>query len=133
MGSGSPDLKEGLSISHYTIGKNMTESKIAMYSSDGDVIIVPQVGVLLVTTEFGKLRVPPKEVIIVPRGCKYSVDCEEGVGRGWISECYTGHFAIPDLGPIGANGLANERDFCAPVASYEQTTEKWTVVNRYMG
>ncbi len=91
-----------------------------MYSSDGDIIIVPQTGTLLVSTEFGKLRVPPKEVVIVPRGCKFSVDIESGAGRGWLAESFKGHFAIPDLGPIGSNGLANERDFSAPVASYSE-------------
>ena len=90
-----------------------------MYSSDGDFLIVPQVGTLLVTTEFGRLRVPPKEVLIVPRGCKFSLDVEQGNARGWLSELYKGHFVIPDLGPIGANGLANERDFSAPVAAFD--------------
>ena len=91
---------------------------------------------LLVTTEFGKLRVPPKEVIIIPRGVKFSIDIEEGHARGWLSEAYTGHFAIPDLGPIGANGLANERDFSAPVAAYEDDHGKgstWNVINRFQG
>ena len=135
MGAGSPSLKTGLSISHYSIGKNMTDKRIAMYSSDGDIIIVPQTGVLLVTTEFGKLRVPPKEVVIVPRGCKFSMDIEEGLGRGWLAESFKGHFAIPDLGPIGSNGLANERDFSAPTASYDddKSSGNWTVVNRFMG
>ena len=70
----------------------MSAKHIAMYSADGDTIIVPQIGVLLVTTEFGKLRVPPKEVVIIPRGIKYSIDLEEGQGRGWLSEIYKGHF-----------------------------------------
>jgi len=89
-----------------------------------------------VTTEFGKLRVPPKEVIIIPRGVKFSIDIEEGHARGWLSEAYTGHFAIPDLGPIGANGLANERDFSAPVAAYEDDHGKgstWNIINRFQG
>ena len=59
-GAGSPDLKTGLSISHYAFSKGMTASRTAMYSADGDTIIVPQTGVILVTTEFGMLRVPPK-------------------------------------------------------------------------
>jgi len=91
-GAGSPDLKNGLSISHYAFSKSMSDSRIAMYSADGDTIIVPQAGVLLITTEFGKLRVPPKEVVIIPRGVKYSMDLEQGQGRGWLSEIYKGHF-----------------------------------------
>ena len=92
MGAGSPDLKTGLSISQYAIGKNMTSNRVAMYSSDGDILIVPQTGTLLVTTEFGKLRVPPKEVIVIPRGCFFSIDIESGMARGWLTECYSGHF-----------------------------------------
>ena len=55
----------------------MTKGKVSMYSSDSDILIVPQEGCLLATTEFGKLRVPPKEILIVPRGCKFSIDIEE--------------------------------------------------------
>ena len=92
MGAGSPDLKTGLSISHFSIGKNMSSNRVAMYSSDGDILIVPQTGVLLVTTEFGKLRVPPKEIVVLPRGCFFSIDIESGQARGWLTECYSGHF-----------------------------------------
>ena len=89
---------------------------------------------MLVTTEFGRLRVPPKEILVVPRGIKFSMDVEQGLGRGWVTELYKGHFAIPDLGPIGANCLANERDFSAPVAAYDaEQGQQWTIVNRYMG
>ena len=64
------------------------------------------------TTEFGLLRVEPKEIVVLPRGIFFSIDVEGGQkARGWLTECFTGHFQIPDLGPIGANGLANERDF----------------------
>lgn len=93
-----------------------------MYSSDGDILIVPQDGTLHLTTEFGKLTVGSKEICVVPRGVKFSVDlpAEEGAKcRGWICEVFKGHFAIPDLGPIGSNGLANERDFEVPVAAYQ--------------
>ncbi len=119
-GSGAPDCKQGLTIAHYSFEHDMTSQKIAMYSSDGDFLIVPQTGTLLVATEFGKLRVPPKEIIVIPRGCKFSIDVEgKKPARGWLAELFKGHFVIPDLGPIGANGLANERDFEAPVAAYE--------------
>ena len=114
----------------------MTSQHMAMYSADGDIIIVPQEGCLLVTTEFGKLRVPPKEVVIIPRGCKFSIDIEGSRARGWLSEVYSGHFAIPDLGPIGSNGLANERDFSAPVAAFDDDHGKgniWTITARFCG
>ena len=136
MGAGSPAMKSGLGIAQYSIGKNMTSQRVAMYSADGDIIIVPQEGCLLVTTEFGKLRVPPKEVVIIPRGCKFSIDIEGNRARGWLSEVFSGHFTIPDLGPIGANGLANERDFSAPVAAFEDDHGKgrsWTIIARFSG
>lgn len=132
-GAGSPALKEGLSINYYSFDTNMTGSRVAMYSSDGDMLIVPQTGTLLITTELGKLRVAPEEVVVIPRGVKFSMDCEAGKARGWMTELYKGHLKIPDLGPLGANGLANERDFMAPVASYDATPATWTVVNRFMG
>ena len=136
MGAGDPQMKSGLSISQFAIGGDMTANKVAMYSSDSDMLLVPQEGCLLCTTEFGKLRVPSKEVLIVPRGCKFSIDIEGKQARGWIAEVYSGHFAIPDLGPLGANGLANERDFSAPVAAFEDdhgTGAKWTIINRFSG
>jgi homogentisate 1,2-dioxygenase len=86
-------------------------NKTAMYSSDSDMLIVPQIGTLLVSTEMGRLAVGQKEILVVPRGVKFSVDLDGKLGRGWICETFKGHFVIPDLGPIGSNGLANERDF----------------------
>lgn len=76
------------------------------------------------------------QILIIPRGCKFSIDIEGKEARGWIAEVYSGHFAIPDLGPIGANGLANERDFSAPVAAYEDdygTGVEWKIYSRFCG
>ena len=64
---------------------------------------------------------------------KFAVDLEGDIGRGWICEVYKGHFVIPDLGPIGSNGLANERDFKAPVAWYEDKDEDWKINARFSG
>jgi len=119
VGAGCPGMKDGLSISNYSCTESMTPNKKAMYSADGDILIVPQDGTLRITTEFGKLTVASQEICVVPRGVKFSVDLEAEKARGWICEVFKGHFAIPDLGPIGSNGLANERDFLAPVAAYE--------------
>lgn len=74
MGAGCPSMKDGLSISYYSCTKSMTDKKIAMYSADGDILIVPQFGTLHITTEFGKLTVASKEIAVVPRGVKFSVD-----------------------------------------------------------
>ena len=109
MGAGEPGLKNGMSISRFNFNTCMTRT--AMYSSDSDMLIVPQLGTLLVQTELGRLTVSPKEIIVIPRGVKFSVGLEGDLARGWICETFKGHFVIPDLGPIGSNGLANERDF----------------------
>ena len=133
MGAGSPSMKDGLAISQYSCRKGMTGERIAMYSSDGDMLIVPQYGTLRVTTEFGKLTVASKQIIVIPRGIKFAVDLEHEQARGWIAEVFKGHFLIPDLGPIGSNGLANERDFEVPVAAYEDSTAKWKIFSRFQG
>lgn len=93
-GAGNPQLKNGLSIHHFSFDKQMSQSKWAMYSSDADILIVPQQGVLLITTEFGRLTVGQLEICVIPRGVKYSVDYKEenGAPRGWLCEVYKGHF-----------------------------------------
>lgn len=105
----------------------------AFYNSDGDLLIVPQEGAILVKTEFGLLRVEPLEICVVQRGIKFSVELLEGKSKGYVCEVFKGHFGLPDLGPIGSNGLANARDFEYPVAWYEDTEDNWTIVNKYCG
>ena len=79
------------------------------------------------------MRVEPLEICVIQRGIKFSVDVLEGKSRGYITEVYKGHFVIPDLGPIGSNGLANPRDFEIPVAWYEDVVENWRIVNKFQG
>ena len=70
------------------------------------------------TTLLGKLVVEPKEILIIPRGIKFTVDVEEDI-KGWIAELYGHHLSLPELGPIGANGLANPKDFLYPTSWFE--------------
>lgn len=84
-----------MAIARYSFNHNMTteERKMAMYTSDSDMLIVPCEGTLLITTEMGKMRVAKKEICVIQRGIKFSVDREEeGVASGWICETYKGHF-----------------------------------------
>jgi homogentisate 1,2-dioxygenase len=104
----------------------------AFYSADGDFLIVPQAGSLSIKTELGRLVVNPKEIGVIPRGIKFAVDVSEP-SRGYICEVFTGHYKIPDLGPIGANGLANPRDFCAPTAWFEDYEGSFEVVAKFGG
>jgi homogentisate 1,2-dioxygenase len=92
----------------------------AFYSADGDLLVVPQEGVLDIRTELGWLLVRPMEICVLPRGVRYQVFLPSGPARGYALELYEGHFALPELGPIGSNGLANPRDFLAPVAAFSE-------------
>src|ERR1035437_4269008 len=89
------------------------------YNADGELLLVPQQGLTRVSTELGVLEVAPGEICVIPRGIKFRVDLPGGTSRGYIRESYGAPFRLPDLGPIGANGLANARDFLAPVAAFE--------------
>jgi homogentisate 1,2-dioxygenase len=93
---------------------------------------VPQQGPLDITTEMGKLYVQPNEICVIQQGIRFSVEVE-GPSRGYILEVYDNHFRIPDLGPIGANGLANPRDFKTPVAWFEDRDCDFKVISKFQG
>jgi homogentisate 1,2-dioxygenase len=103
----------------YAAGRSM-DANSAFYSADGDLLIVAQEGVLDIRTEFGWLLVRPMEIAVIPRGVKYQVHLPTGPARGYALELYQGHFSLPELGPIGSNGLANARDFQVPVACFDE-------------
>jgi homogentisate 1,2-dioxygenase len=129
-GAGDPAFKSGLAIYMYSCNKSMQNK--AFYSSDGDFLIVPQMGILHIKTEMGLLDVEPQEIVVIPRGIKFAV-AVDGVSRGYICEIFSGHLKIPDLGPIGANGLANPRDFLCPTASYEDIEVPFKVDTKFGG
>eukprot|EP01135_Chromosphaera_perkinsii_P008480 Nk52_evm48s1360 gene=Nk52_evmTU48s1360 len=129
-GAGDPKMKAGLAIHIYSCNVSMDDA--ALYNSDGDYLIVPQHGVIYVTTEFGKMCVRPNEICVIQRGIRFSV-AVSGPTRGYILEVFGGHFEIPSLGPIGANGLANPRDFLTPTAWYEDRTCDFTLYCKYQG
>jgi homogentisate 1,2-dioxygenase len=131
-GAGSPTTRSGMAI--YTYTANQAMEKEGFYSSDGDWLLVPQQGVMDLQTEMGWMRVSPGEIAVVQRGIVFSVHPvgEEGL-RGYVCEMYAGHFRLPDLGPIGANGLANPRDFQTPVAAYEERACDFAVLSKFQG
>ncbi|KAJ3314532.1 hypothetical protein HDV04_006071 [Boothiomyces sp. JEL0838] len=130
-GQGSPSSRNGLAVHVYTCNTGM--KKKAFYNSDGDMLIVPQDGDFICKTELGNLEVKPGEIVVVPRGIRFAIDFEDGPRRGYVCEIYDRHFEIPDLGPIGANGLANPRDFLYPVAAYEDIEDRYKIINKYQG
>ena len=99
---------------------------------DGDLLIVPQEGSLRLATELGALDAAPGEIAVVPRGIRFRVELE-GPARGFACENYGAPFRLPELGPIGANGLASPRDFLAPAARYEEAEKPTEWVAKFAG
>lgn len=130
-GAGDATLKTGVGFFIYSAGKDMPETT-AFYSADGDFLIVPQHGTLDIQTEFGRLLVRPNEIAVIPRGVRHRVSLPDGCSRGYICELYQGHFTLPELGPIGSNGLANQRDFQIPIACYQKdTSSSWRIFSKF--
>lgn len=100
---------------------------------DGEMLIVPQQGRLSIRTEAGKLEVAPGEICVIPRGYKFSVDVLDGPSRGYVCENYGAVLALPELGPIGSNALANPRDFQYPVAHYDDSENECELVTKTLG
>jgi homogentisate 1,2-dioxygenase len=103
------------------------------YNADGEMLIVPQAGRLSLKTEMGVLEVEPQEIAIIPRGVRFQADLPDGTARGYICENFGALLRLPDLGPIGSNGLANPRDFLTPVASYEDREGDFELVAKFCG
>src|SRR5262249_6375615 len=109
--NGDAEQQTGIGIHVYAANRSMTDRVFACI--DGELLIVPQHGALRLTTELGILDVAVGEIALVPRSLKFAVELPAGPVRGFVCENYGAHFRLPELGPIGANGLANARDFLA--------------------
>jgi homogentisate 1,2-dioxygenase len=127
--AGEPPTKNGIGIYIYLFNEDM-DGDSYLYNSDGDFLIVPQEGGLRIKTEMGILHVRPKEICVIPRGIIFSINKLDDNAdrtetfRGYILEVYKGHFTLPELGPIGSNGLASPRDFLYPTAWCEDVINK---------
>ncbi|KAF2073932.1 hypothetical protein CYY_004756 [Polysphondylium violaceum] len=131
-GAGHASVRHGVAIHIYTANIDMKNK--CFYNSDGDFLIVPQQGTLDIQTEFGFLEVKQGEICVIQRGITFSINVPDGPSRGYICEVFGSHFRLPDLGPIGANGLANPRDFLHPVAAFEEKQgQTFTRVNKFLG
>jgi len=130
-GNGEPQLQAGCAIYLYAANRSMSQR--ALYSADGEWLLVPQQGSLLLTTELGRLVLEPLEVAVIPRGVRFSVGLLDGPARGYLCENFGAALRLPDLGPIGANGLACERDFQAPVAWYEDLEQPHELIAKFAG
>ncbi len=127
--AGDVGLQMGMAAHVYLANKDMKHEYF--YNADGELLIVPQVGRLKISTEFGVIDLEPLEICLLPRGVVFKVSLPDGKARGFICENYGSKFTLPNRGPIGANCLANPRDFKTPVAQFEdieqpcQITVKW--------
>ncbi|MBT2455207.1 homogentisate 1,2-dioxygenase [Streptomyces sp. ISL-86] len=130
-GNGDAAQRSGMAIHLYAANASMTDRVFS--DSDGELLIVPERGGLLLRTELGLLSASPGEVALIPRGVRFRVELLDDTARGYICENYGRPFELPDLGPIGANGLAAVRDFRAPVAAYEDSERPTEVVNKFCG
>ena len=126
----SPEDLEGVAVHLYRASKSM--ERRVFVDADGELLILPQSGTIQVVTELGRLELAPGWVGLVPRGIKFRVEVE-GVSRGYVAENHGSPFRLPDLGPIGSNGLANPRDFETPVAWFEDSDKPTEVVQKSLG
>ncbi|WP_449469700.1 homogentisate 1,2-dioxygenase [Sphingobium chungangianum] len=127
------DVTQGLGCAVHMFAANRSMIDRAFFSADGEMLILPQQGALRIVTEMGVLTAAPLDMILIPRGVRFRVELLDGAARGYVCENHGTPFRLPELGPIGSNGLANARDFEAPVAAYEDVERPFEIVQKYMG
>lgn len=130
-GNGDPGAQTGAGVHVYAANQSMTNR--AFYNADGELLVVPQQGRHRFVTELGILEAEPQEIVVIPRGLRFRLELPAGPVRGYVCENFGGNFRLPDRGPIGANGLANPRDFLTPVAAYEDVEGPHELVAKFQG
>ena len=129
-GNGDSDAGAGVGIHLYAANRSMVDR--VFYDADGELLIVPQEGPLRLVTEFGVIEASPGHIVLIPRGVRFRVEVF-GPSRGYVCENYGAPFRLPDLGPIGSNGLANPRDFETPAAAFEDVDRPTECIQKYGG
>ena len=122
---------EGVAVHIYRANADM--ARRCFVDADGELLFIPQQGRLTLLTELGRIDIAPGQVALVPRGVRFRALLPDGAARGYVAENHGSLFRLPDLGPIGANGLANPRDFETPVAWFEDKEGEWELVQKYLG
>jgi homogentisate 1,2-dioxygenase len=128
---GDAATQTGMAAHIYVATRSMVDE--VFWNADGELLILPQEGRIRFVTEFGMIDAAPSELVVIPRGVKFRAELLDGQARGYICENYGGAFTLPERGPIGANCLANARDFLTPVAAYEDITRKTTLRVKWSG
>jgi homogentisate 1,2-dioxygenase len=126
-----PASLEGVAVHVYAANRNMVDR--VFVDADGELLFIPQFGRLELLTELGRIAIAPGQIALVPRGVRFRALLPDGEARGYVAENHGALFRLPELGPIGANGLANSRDFETPVAWYEDRDEPIAIVQKYLG
>ncbi|QMW21779.1 homogentisate 1,2-dioxygenase [Sandaracinobacteroides saxicola] len=127
-GNGDPDSGQGVALHLYAANSSMNR---AFFDADGELLLIPQAGTLNITTEFGPLTAPPGHIALIPRGVRFRIALD-GPATGYVCENYGAPFTLPELGPLGSNGLASARDFIAPNAAAEPDAPT-TLVQKFGG
>jgi len=130
-GNGDSFAQSGIAIHIFVCNKEMTDRYF--YNADGEMLVVAEKNRVRFLTELGILEIGSGEIAVIPRGLKFRVELPDGDARGYICENYGAQFRLPDLGPIGANGLANPRDFETPVAWFEDKDGECEIVAKFGG
>ncbi|HTP74765.1 MAG TPA: homogentisate 1,2-dioxygenase, partial [Burkholderiaceae bacterium] len=131
VANGDVQAQSGMAALIYTANRSMVRR--VLVNADAEMLFVPQQGRLALTTELGRIEAAPGEIAVVPRGLAFRVELPDGPSRGYVCENYGAFFRLPELGPIGSNGLANARDFLAPTAAFEDDTGPLEVIRRFGG
>lgn len=131
VGNGDSTIKDGLAVHVYAANSSM--KKRAFCSNDGDMLFVPQTGRLDIQTEFGRMMIRPGELAVIQSGIRFKVALPDGPARGYIQEIFGSRYELPELGPLGSNGMALPRDFEFPVASFDMDTSEWEIVYKLAG
>jgi homogentisate 1,2-dioxygenase len=130
-GTHSAPAQAGAGIHWYVANRSMQRRFFS--NSDAEMLIVPQTGRLRLATELGTLEVAPLEIAVIPRGLKFRVELQDATARGYVCENFGAAFKLPDLGPIGSNGLARSRDFQTPVAAFEDVEGEFELLTKFAG
>ncbi len=129
--NGNARMQAGIGIHLYLANRSMADR--FFYCADGELLVVPQQGRTVFHTEFGILAAAPGEIVVIPRGVKFRIDLPDGPSRGYVCENYGAILRLPERGPIGSDGLANERDFLTPAAAYEDREGEFELVVKLAG
>lgn len=129
--NGNSQLQLGIGIHWYCANQSMHNRFFT--NADGELLLVPQLGKVMVKTECGNLDIEPGEICVIPRGIKFAVTLNDSQARGYICENYGAPFTLAERGPVGANGYTNDRDFLYPVANFEDNDEACELVTKFDG